>query len=67
VYICLTEIPKNINGNKQFSIIIIYTTKKIYISCQFCFEIYFVGNTYKFCYEKKLQEIAVNIFVKYFV
>jgi len=28
------------------------TTKKTHIFCQFCFEILFVGNTYKFCCEK---------------
>jgi len=27
----------------------------------------FLGNTYKFCYEKKMQEIVANVFVKYFV
>jgi len=27
----------------------------------------FVENIYKFCYEKKLQEIAVIFFAKYFV
>jgi len=41
--------------------------KKNYISCQFCFKIFLVENTYKFCYEKNLQKIAVNFFVKYFV
>ena len=43
------------------------TIKKIYIFRQFCFEFYFVENIYKFCYEKNLQEIAVNFFAKYFV
>jgi len=43
------------------------TTKKTHISCQFGFEISFVENTYKFCYEKKLQEIVTNFFAKYFV
>jgi len=44
-----------------------FTTKKIYIVCQFCFEIFFIENTYKFCCERKLQEIATNFFAKYFV
>jgi len=39
-------------------------TKKIHIFCQFCFE-FFLENIYKFCYEKNLQEITVNFFVKY--
>jgi len=43
------------------------TTKKIYIFCQFCFEIFFVKNTYKFCCKKNLQEIATNFLAKYFV
>jgi len=43
------------------------TTKKTHISCQFCFEITFEGNTYKFCYEKNLQEIVADCFAKYFV
>jgi len=51
-----------------FTIKFINTTKKTHISCQFCFEIFFVENIYKFCCEKKnLQEIATNFLAKYFV
>jgi len=67
------------NGGKQSSkskLIIYYNftctnfffciIKKIYIFCQFYFENFFVRNIYKFCYEKKLQEISVKFFCKIF-
>jgi len=49
------------------SIVKLFTSTKTHISCKFCFDFFFVGNTCKFCYEKKLQEIAANFFAKYFV
>ena len=42
----------------------ICTTKKTHISCEFCFEIFFVGNTYKFCYEKKNCKKLLPIFLQ---
>ena len=42
------------------------TTKKTHISCQFCFEIFFVENTYKFCYEKKFAGNCCQFFCKIF-
>jgi len=48
-------------------IIYLTTAKKTHIYCQFCFEIFFGKNTYKFCWEKKLQEIATTFLTKYFV
>ena len=42
----------------------IFTTKKTHIFCQFCFEIFFVGNTYKFCYEKKIYRKLLPIFLQ---
>jgi len=45
-----------------------FTTKKTHISCQFCFEFFFVGNTYKFCYEKNIcRKLLPIFFAKYFV
>ena len=41
-----------------------FTTKKTYISCQFCFEIFFVENTYKFCYEKEICKKLLSIFLQ---
>ena len=43
------------------------TTKKTHISCQFCFEIFFVENTSKFCYEKNFIGNCCQFFLKYFV
>jgi len=31
--------------------------KKSHILCQFCFEIFFVDNTYKFCYKKNCRKL----------
>jgi len=36
----------------------------IHISCQFCFETFFVENTYKFCYEKKICKKLLPIFLQ---
>ena len=44
----------------------IHTTKKTHIFCQFCFEFFFVGNTYKFCYEKKFAGNYCQFFCKIF-
>jgi len=41
-----------------------FTTKKTHISCQFCFEFFFVENTYKFCYEKKICKKLLPIFLQ---
>jgi len=41
------------------------TTKITHILCQFCF-IFFLGNTYKFCYEKKFIENYCQFFCKIF-
>jgi len=40
------------------------TTKKTYISCKFCFEFCFLGNIYKFCYEKKNCRKLLPIFLQ---
>ena len=40
-----------------------FTVKKIYISCQFCFY-FFLGNIYKFCYEKKNYRKLLPIFLE---
>ena len=39
--------------------------KKIYISRQFCFE-FFLGNTYKFCYEIFFAKNCCQFFYKVF-
>jgi len=55
--------PPILNG---FKFVMSCTTKKIHISCQFCFEIFFVGNTYKFCYEKKIARNCYQFSCKIF-
>jgi len=40
------------------------TTKKTHISCQFCFEFFFVENTYKFCCEKKFARNYYHFFLQ---
>ena len=51
--------------NKMFFSISI-TTKKTHIFCQFCFEFFFIENTYKFCYEKKIVGNCCYFFCKIF-
>ena len=46
--------------------LILCSTKKLIFYTNFVL-IFFLENTYKFCYEKKIRKIAVNFFVKYFV
>jgi len=50
----------------EFIFVIIYIIKKFIFFINFLLN-FILGNTYKFYCEKKLQEIATNFFVKYFV
>jgi len=63
ILICCILKKKSIKGiNIVYKSCVKY--KKTHISCQFCFQNFFVKNTYKFCCEKKFARNCYQFYCK---